>query len=151
MRLSQTFLRGGAFQALHHICGPLHDSLQHVHVSRTEMSRTGHNTPGVAHQCWIKRNDHLPRPAANTLPNAAEDIVSLVCCKGTCLFHIQPSIHEDPVSFLQSCFPAGWPSAYTGAWGCFFPGATFYTSLWSFVRFLLAQFSMLWRTLWMAP
>ena len=63
------------------------------------------------------------------LPNAAQDTINLLYCKGTQLAHVQPDVHQDPqVLFLLSCFPAVWHPACIGAWACSSPGAGLWIS-----------------------
>lgn len=51
------------------------------------------------------------------------------------LAHGRLGAHQHPPGpFLQSCLPAGWAPARTGAWGCFSPGRGIYTSLYQISR-----------------
>lgn len=34
------------------------------------------------HPCCLDGKDHLPSPAGNALPNAAQDVVGCLCCEG---------------------------------------------------------------------
>lgn len=87
-QLCQPFLIGRMLQSLHHLCGPLLDSS----VGSSKKPRTGHSTHkyGLAGAEW---KDHLPQPAGNIWPNAAQDAVSLLCCNSTLLAHILPYSH----------------------------------------------------------
>lgn len=58
---------------------------------------------------------------------------------------------ESPCILLQSCLPASWPTACSGAWSYSFPGTGFHFSfclLLNFLRFLPAPFSLLLRSRW---
>lgn len=62
-----------------------------------------------------KIHDHIPPPPGNTLLNAAQDIISLLCHKGILLDHVQQWSPGHTLLFLQSCFPAGWlPACMSG-------------------------------------
>lgn len=54
------------------------------YLSCTEEFRTGHSTPDLSHQCWAERKYHLPQPASNIPPNAAQNAVGFLCCKMNC-------------------------------------------------------------------
>lgn len=78
--------------------------------------RTGHRTPDVAVSVLSRAEaSNLPQPAANTLPNAVQDMVSF-CRKGSLLTLFQCGAHQVPQVFF--CFPAWWSSTYTWAWSC---------------------------------
>ena len=78
--------------------------------SCTGKSRTGHSIPDVSHHGSVEK-DNLPQPAGY----ASLAAVSSFCWKGTLLAHGKLHVHQDPHVFLQTCFPAGWSPACTGA------------------------------------
>jgi len=108
-QLSQPFLIGKmlqSFNLLNHPCGSLLGFVQYVCVS--PVLRSPELDPLLQmwpRQGWKKGRHHLPLPAGNTLPNAAQDIIHLLCSKGTLLAHVQPGVHQDPqVFFCQATF-----------------------------------------------
>ena len=58
--------------------------------------RTEHSTPDVSHQCSVEKQDHLPRPVSNAVPNA----VRLFCCKDALLAHAHLVFHQGPKAHL---------------------------------------------------
>ncbi|KAK4828308.1 hypothetical protein QYF61_025320 [Mycteria americana] len=84
-------------QSINHLHGPSLDSLQYVHVSLV----LGSSALDTVFQGKV----HLPQPAGNTPPDAAQDTISLLCCKGTLLAHVQLGVHQDPqVLFCEAAF-----------------------------------------------
>jgi len=75
---------------------PLHWICSSPWLSCTGKPRTGPTTLDVLHQCWAEEKDHLPWPAGDAFPNAAQDAVGHLRCKGswrTC----SPPGHSGPV------------------------------------------------------
>lgn len=119
-------------------------------LSRTAESRTGPSTPHVASPVLSRAEDG---PAGDALPNATQDAVGhRLCCKVTLPAHGLSCCPPGPqASSQQSCFPVSQPPAHTGAWGFSLPRSrTLCLPLLNCIRFLSAQFSSLWRSLWMA-
>lgn len=72
------------------LCGLSMVSLQCVH--------TGEPSTGLrvlSEQGSAERKDHLPYPAGNSLPDAAQDNICLPCCQGTLLAHAQLHVHQN--------------------------------------------------------
>lgn len=42
----------------------------------------GPTTPAMPHLRWVEGENHLPLPAGNALPNAAQEVVGPPCCDG---------------------------------------------------------------------
>jgi len=60
------------------------------------------------HQGRVEGEDHLPRPAADSLPDAAQGTISLFRGQGMLLTHIQHGVHQDAeVLFCQAAFQLG--------------------------------------------
>lgn len=56
------------------------------------------------HQCQVEGRNHLPQPAGNTLPNAAQEPADCLCHKAHWC-HVQ-CVHQDLLGpFLSLCFP----------------------------------------------
>lgn len=52
--------------------------------------------------------DHLPQLAGSALPNAAQNTIGLLCCKGTPLVYVQLVHHEKNRAHLnRMCFGLG--------------------------------------------
>jgi len=124
--VSQPFLGHEMLWTLNHLCGASLDSLHYVHVFLVVRSSALDSAlQACPQQCWVEGKDPHPRPAGNALCDAAQDIICLLCSKGTLLRHVQPGERGPPGPFLWSCFPAEWPPSYTGAWRCSSPGHYF--------------------------
>ena len=67
------------------------------YLSYSGEPRTGPSTPDVSPQCWAEGKYHLPQPAGNAPPNAAQEAVSLCCCKGAWLACGQLVHHDHQV------------------------------------------------------
>ena len=125
---SQPFLTEESFS---HLCSPLLDSPQYVHVFLVLGSPVLDTALQVRpHQCWIKGQDHLPRPAGNTPSNAAQDATSLSFSQGHIAGLVSTcSPRATLAPFLQSCCPDGWLPVCNGAQDFSSPGAGLCTSL----------------------
>lgn len=106
---SQPFFTGEMIQSLNHLHGALLDNFQHLHVCLVLKSSELDTAVQVwPHQCWIEGKDHLPRPVGNTLPNEAQDTVSLLCINDTLLTHVQLGAHQGlQVVFCKTAFQLG--------------------------------------------
>lgn len=109
-------------------------TLQYVHVFLTEERRTRCSIPGVASPMLSRGLHHLPCLAASTPPNAAQDTMCLLCCRGTFLPHGRCDVHQCAVPFLPGCFPAVQPAVCTGACSSSSPraglGASLFWTAW---------------------
>lgn len=68
------------------------DSLQCIHTGEPS---TGLRAPVLSEQGSAERKDHLPYPAGNSLPDAAQDNICLPCCQGTLLARAQLCVHQN--------------------------------------------------------
>lgn len=70
-------------QSLHHLCVPLLDSLQYIHVSVYRRAQNQTRIPAVASSMLSRaKGPSLPWSADNTLSNAAQDTICPLFCKG---------------------------------------------------------------------
>ena len=121
----QPFLVGEMLQSLHHLHGPLLDSLQRAPISCTGVPRTD-----------------------TVLLHTAQDTISHVSHKATLLAHVSAPVTQD-CSAKPLCSWAP-PSRYW-CWGLFLPRCrTLHLSLLNFVKFLSVHFSSLLRSFWLA-
>ena len=105
-QVSQRCLIREMLQSLDFICGPSKDSLCYVHVSHV-LATSELNTllQVLPPSCGIKGKHHLPQPAGNAVPKAAQDTICLLCSKGALLAHVQPGFHQDlQVLFCEAAF-----------------------------------------------
>jgi len=98
-------------QSLHHLGSPLLDSLQCVCASLVLGSPELDTAPQMwPLPCCAEGKDHLPWPAGNALPNAAQDTICRLCSKGTLLSHAHLGVHQDPqVLFCSAAFQLASP------------------------------------------
>lgn len=91
-------------QSLSCIYGSWLNSLQHVDISLVLSPELD-----IAHRPDVAS---ASQPTGNTLSNAAQDIIGLLCTKGTFLTHAEPGVHQDPqLLFWQTAFQLD-------VWGC---------------------------------
>lgn len=84
----------------------------------------------LPHQCWAEGQHHLLCLAASTPPDAVQDTICLLCCRGMFLAHGQCGVPEDiHFPFLLGCFPAVQLPVCTGAWSCSSPRSRLDASL----------------------
>lgn len=65
-------------------------------------------TPDLFHWCWVQRKNQFPWPVGNALPNAAQEVVDFLFCKGThsgLMFNF--ASHRTPRSFART-LPSSW-------------------------------------------
>lgn len=79
------------------------------------------NIPHVSHQCSLEGENHLPEPAGNALPNAAQEAAGLPCSRVLCWVMLNSVSTRTPKSFSATVL-SSLLAARTGAWGCSFPG-----------------------------
>jgi len=109
-QLSQPFLIGEMHRTLHHLHGPLLNSIQYVHVRLVLRSPELDATVRVwPHQYGTEDKDHFPQPASSALSDASQDTIRPLCSKGALLAHVQPSVQQDQVPFRQAAFQMGGP------------------------------------------
>lgn len=126
-------------QSLNYFPGPLLNSVQYIHVSL--VLRSPELNADLASAEWRGRSTCLSL-LGNTLPNAAQDISSHLCYKGTSLDMYTWWLLGPLRPFLPTTFPAGWPPQHIpGAWVC---------SLLNSLMFLSAPFSNMLGFLWLA-
>lgn len=63
-------------------------------------------TPDLFHQCWIQRKNQFPWPAGNALPNAAQEVVHFLFCKGT----------HSGLKFVSSRTPGSFTRTLSSSW-----------------------------------
>lgn len=56
------------------------------------------------HQCWVEGKNHLPWPAFNIYPNAAQVSTGPLYLKGALLTHVQLAVIEDPKVLCWAAF-----------------------------------------------
>lgn len=55
-----------------------------------------------------REKDPFPQPAGHALPNAAQESIGCLCCRGTLLTHVQLGVHQDPHSLsCKAAFQLG--------------------------------------------
>ena len=127
-------------QSLHHLHGPLLDSVQYVHALYWGAKNWAQYSQLWPHQCYVELKDHLPQPVGNSPPYAAQDTISPLCCKGALLAYGQVAACQDPwVLFRQAVFQLISVQHILVP----FP-------FWNFMGFLSGHFSVLLRSLSMA-
>lgn len=74
-------------QSLHHLCGPLLDSLKYGDVSLVlgSLELVTLLLELWSYQGWVEGKDHLPQPAGSTAASAAQDAIN----QGCLAWHIQ--------------------------------------------------------------
>jgi len=50
------------------------------------------------HQCRVQGQDHLPTPAAHTIPDTSQDAIGLLGHLGTLLAHVQPAVNQQKLA-----------------------------------------------------
>jgi len=93
-------------QSLQHLHGPSLDSVHYVHISLALMSPEMDMLLQMCpHQCPVEGKDHSPQPGGSTFPSAAQDTISVLCCKGTLLAHVRLGVHQDTLDlFCKAAF-----------------------------------------------
>lgn len=93
-------------------------SLQYVHISPVLKPRNRHRIPGVASLALYKRGMIIPSLTYLVILCLMHLRMQFpfLAARTHCWLTFKSGVHQDPRS---SCFPAGWPTAYT-AWGCSF-------------------------------
>jgi len=56
----------------------------------------------VSHESGVKGQNHLPRPAVQASPDAAQDTVGLLGCKRRLSAHVELLIHHYPQKMIYS-------------------------------------------------
>lgn len=100
-QLSQPLLMAEMLQSLHHLHGPVLDSVQSVPVSHTGQPSSGPSTPGLASLVGSRGKGSPPSTSCDTAPSAAQDTV-LHCCRSTLLACGHPAVQRDLFSQLGS-------------------------------------------------
>ena len=112
----------------------------HSHVSLSLLYwrlKTGCNIQTWCQQDLTEGKDPLPRPAGNTLPNAAQGTVGLLCCDDALLAHGQPGVYQDTQVLSAELLPCQSAPACVVAWGLFLPRCqTWHLSLMKFINIL---------------
>lgn len=83
-------------QSINHLLRLLLDYLQYVCISFVlGVPEQDTGTPNVAPPV-LSRDEVSPQPASSTPFIAAQYTISLLCCKGALLVHVQLRLHQDP-------------------------------------------------------
>lgn len=119
-------------QSLYHLCAPSLNCLKFFFVCPMLMSPELDRALQVwPHQCRVEWQDPSFNLQAALFPVQPRTSWAFSAARAHLLLVFKPVFSRTPGPFLPSCFPAGWPPAHTGVWGCTSPGAGLGTFCWA--------------------
>lgn len=95
VQLSQAFITEEILLSVHHLHGPVLDSVQYIHVSFVlRIPEMDSALLMCTNPCWAEGKGLFPLPGGKTPPSAAQEAVG-VCHNGALLGHGQPADYQD--------------------------------------------------------
>ncbi|KAK4821429.1 hypothetical protein QYF61_019707 [Mycteria americana] len=95
IQFPQPLLIRVVLQALHQLCCPSLDSLQHLNVSLVARGPKLNTAFKVRpHQCRVQGHNHFPSPAGHAIFDTSQDAIGFLGHLGTLLAHIQVAVNQ---------------------------------------------------------